>query len=69
MCLRYNFGGYNYNQSLEEISYVSQILGHFWIEKREQKKKLGYYETENINNPWFVTLAVNPKEYFEIFKN
>ena len=44
-------------------------MRHFWVEKREQKKRLGYYEIENIDNPCFVTLAVNPKEYFEIFKN
>ena len=31
------------------------------------EKKLGYYEIEN-DNPSFVTLAVNPKEYFEILK-
>ena len=43
-------------------------MGHFWIDKREEKKKkLGYYEI--IDNPCFVTLTVNPKEYFEIFKN
>ena len=44
-------------------------MRNFWVEKREQKKRLGYYEIENIDNPCFVTLAVNPKEYFEIFKN
>ena len=33
------------------------------------KKKLGYYEIKSIDNPCYVTLAVNPKEYFEIFKN
>ena len=32
------------------------------------KKTLGLYEVEHINDPCFVTLAVNPKEYFELFK-
>ena len=34
-----------------------------------RKKKLGYYEVESIDKPCYVTLAVNPKEYFEVFKN
>ena len=27
------------------------------------------FETENTDNPCYVTLAVNPKGYFEFFKN
>ena len=34
-----------------------------------RKKKLGYYEIESIDNPCYVTIAVNPKEHFEVFKN
>ena len=30
---------------------------------------LGLYEVESINDPCLVTLAVNPKEYFEYFKS
>ena len=30
---------------------------------------LGFYEVENINDPCYVTLAVNPKEYLEYFKS
>lgn len=29
---------------------------------------LGLYEVEHIDDPCYVTLAVNPKEYFEYFK-
>ena len=43
----------------------SDIFGS--IKERRKKKKLGYYEI--IDNRCFVTLTVNPKEYFEIFKN
>ena len=28
-----------------------------------------YYENEHMDNPCIVTLAVNPKEYLEIFKD
>ena len=33
------------------------------------EKKLGLYDTERIDNPCYVTLAVNPKEYFEFFQD
>ena len=35
----------------------------------QDEKVLGLYEVENINDPCYVTLAVNPKEYFEYFKS
>ena len=41
---------------------------NFQARKESRKKKLGY-ETEHIHNLCCVILAVNPKEYFEIFKN
>ena len=31
------------------------------------KKKLEYVDVEHIDNPTLVTLAVNPKESFEVF--
>ena len=30
---------------------------------------LGLYEVEHIDDPCYVMLAVNPKEYFEYFKS
>ena len=45
----------------------------FWkrfdAKKPNRQKKLGLYEVENIDKPCYVTLAVNPKEYFEFFKD
>ena len=35
----------------------------------QKKKVLGLYEVEHIDEPRYVTLAVNPKEYFEYFKS
>ena len=34
-----------------------------------KKKEMGLFEVENINNANVCTIAVNPKEYFEKFKN
>ena len=33
------------------------------------RKKLGYYDMENIINTYILTLAVNPKEYLEMQKD
>ena len=33
------------------------------------RKCLGYFEIEYINNPCFVTVAVNPKEHYEFFED
>ena len=41
----------------------------FGARKPQKKKKLGYYDVEYINNPCILTLAVNPKEYLELFES
>ena len=33
------------------------------------QKVLGLYEVEHIDDPCYVTLPVNPKEYYEYFKS
>ena len=44
--------------------------GTFWgQEKKKKEKKLGYYEIEHIDYSCILTLAVNPKEYFELFED
>ena len=35
----------------------------------QNKKVLGLYEVEHVNDPCYITLAVNPKEYLELFKS
>ena len=37
--------------------------------KPNRQKKRGLYWIENTDNPCYVTLAVNPKEYLEFFKD
>ena len=45
----------------------------FWDIFRERKehnrKKLVYHEIEHVDNPCVLTLAVSPKEYFELFED
>ena len=59
--------------SKTEISKRFDKTNKFWerfnIHKPDEQKVLGLYEVENIDDPCYVTLAVNPKEYFEYFKS
>ena len=45
----------------------------FWkeynVQDRSTKKQMGLFEIENIDNQNICTIAINPKEYFEKFKN
>ena len=49
------------------------LSDEFWkkydIYDYSTKKQMGLYEIENIDNQNICTIAVNPKEYFEKFKN
>ena len=41
-----------------------------WNQKtKKTKKKLGLYKEERVDNPCYVTVAVNTKEYFEFFQD
>ena len=45
----------------------------FWkkfdVHNPQNQKVLGLYEVGHVNDPCYVTLAVNPKEYLEYFKS
>ena len=49
------------------------VSDNFWaqygIQRKELKKQVGLYEVENINNANISTIAVNPKDYFEKYKD
>ena len=59
--------------SKAEISKRFDKSNKFWerfnIHKPNEQKVLGLYKVENIDNPCYVTLAANPKEYFEYFNS
>ena len=42
---------------------------NFGVHCPQNQRVLGLYEVEHIDDPCYVTLAVNPKEYFEYFKS
>ena len=41
----------------------------FGARKENLRKCLGYFAIEHINNPCFVTVAVNSKEYYKPFED
>ena len=41
----------------------------YGIQRKESNKQVGLYEVENIDNANVLTIAVNPKEYFEKYKD
>ena len=46
-----------------------EFFDKFSCRNESTKKKVGLYEVESIDNANLATIAVNPKEYIEIFKN
>ena len=58
--------------SKTEISKRLDKSDKFWRQFNchcpQNEKVLGLYEVEHINDPCYVTLAVNPKEYFKYFQ-
>ena len=38
-------------------------------QNKKLKKQVGLYEAESIDNANIITIAVSPKEYFEVFRN
>ena len=53
---------------LERLDLSDNFLERFCVQNKSIKKQVGLYEIENINNANVLTIAINPKEYFEIFK-
>ena len=54
---------------LAKFDKSNEFWRRFNVFSPEEQKVLGLYEVENIDDPCYVTLAVNPKEYFEHFKS
>ena len=53
----------------ERFDKSDEFWRRFNVHDPKYQKVLGLYEVEHIDDPCYVTLAVNPKEYFEYFKS
>ena len=56
------------NKTYKRFDSYHEFWDIFGFRKESRKKKLGYYEIENIDNPYLVTITFNAKEYLEVFK-
>ena len=49
------------------------LSDNFWeqfnVQNKDLKKQIGLYEIENIDNANILAIAINPKEYFEKYKD
>ena len=63
----------------EVVMIVSKIINRldlsddFWaqfgVQNKKIKKQVGLHEIESINNPNILTISINPKEYFEKYRD
>ena len=57
------------SKMLDRLDLSNEFWKEFNVQNVNTKKQMGLFEIENIDNPNVCTIAVNPKEYFEKFKN
>ena len=53
------------NEILERFDVSHEFWDQFGVRNVKTRKQLGLYEVKHIDDPCFVTVAVNPKEYIE----
>ena len=53
----------------DRLDLSSDFWQKFNAQDKSLKKQVGLYEVENITVPNLITVAINPKEYFELYKN
>ena len=54
---------------LSRLDVSDDFCAQCGVQRKEFKKQVGLYEVENINNENILTIAVNPKDYFEKYKD
>ena len=53
----------------DRLDLSSDFWDQFGVQNKKLKKQVGLFEIENINEPNIITIALNPKEYYEKFNN
>ena len=57
------------SELLKRLDVSDDFWKKFNVQDKTKKKEMGLFEIESIDNPNICTIAVNPKEYFEQFKD
>ena len=53
----------------DRLDLSDDFWNKFNSQNKSLKKQVGLYEAENIDTPNLVTIAINPKEYYELYKD
>ena len=53
----------------DRLDLSAELYDQFNCRNEKLKKNVGLFEFENINNANVITIALNPKEYYERFVN
>ena len=54
---------------LNQFDTSHEFWDRFNVRNKDLRKKLGYFAIENIDDTSIVTVALNPKKYFEQFES
>ena len=54
---------------LERLDLLAEFYEQFNCRNEKLKKRVGFFEIESIDKPNVITIALNPKEYYERFIN
>ena len=51
----------------DRLDLLAEFYEQFHCRNENLKKRVGFFETESIDKPNVITIALNPKEYYEHF--
>ena len=54
---------------INRLDLSNDFWAQFGVQNKKLKKQFGFYEIESIDNPNILTVSVNPKEYFEKYRD
>ena len=63
------FEGLTKSKVLNRLDLSDDSWKQFNVQNKSLKRQFGLYEVENINNTNTLTISINPKEYFEKYKD
>ena len=63
------FEVFTQSKLLDRLDLSSDFWQTYNVQNKSLKKQVGLYEFENIEKPILITIAINPKEYYELYQD
>ena len=57
------------SKTTKRLDLSNEFWSQFSVRDTSTEKQVGLYKIQRIDNPNIVTIAVNPKEYFEKYRD